>query len=99
VVLLYIAETKMLAAGYILEGFLRLWCHIVEEAVGRFRGLVAEAAGLWDGNLWWVCRWMWVRDALPVCLIKQRLLPLFLMKPLNLLLNSGKLLLCCIFVL
>jgi hypothetical protein len=46
VVLLYITEAKALAAGYLLAGFLCLWCHIVVEVVGRFCGLVAEAMGV-----------------------------------------------------
>jgi hypothetical protein len=45
VVLLCITVARVLAIGYLLVGFWCMWCHFVEEAAGRFFGLVAEAAG------------------------------------------------------
>jgi hypothetical protein len=45
VVVLCATEARVLAVGYLLAGFLCLWCHIVVEAAGRFHGLVVGAVG------------------------------------------------------
>jgi hypothetical protein len=49
VVLLYIVEARALVVGYLLAGFLCLWCHVVIVVASKLHGLVgwafAEAMG------------------------------------------------------
>jgi Na+/proline symporter len=78
VVLLSVAETKLLGACCLPMGFLSLWWRAT-EAVGKFHRLVAGVVRMWNLHLQQRWRWLWVGVGLVMWLDEEKLLPLFLL--------------------